>query len=206
MSQLSGPVPGLANDRTRIWSAFAAAVAIHGLVIAIGSLFPPDAELVIGLPTGAVDVTIQSELPADPISPPEPVVSSPPPPAVSASLFHEEIEPTEQLREQTTRPITKPRQRILGSSSSSSSSLALSAPAPEYPAEARIRNLSGSGVVIMTVNPANGRVIHVSMAASTGVPSLDNAALRGFRRWRFRPGGVSKVRSPVTFTLTAIAN
>jgi len=32
-------------------------------------------------------------------------------------------------------------------------------------------------------------------------PLLDNAAAAGFRRWRFKPGTISRVKSPITFTL-----
>ena len=56
---------------------------------------------------------------------------------------------------------------------------------------------------MMTVDPIRGSVTHVSMWKSTGNRSLDDAALRSFRRWRFKPGSVSKVKAPVTFRLTA---
>jgi TonB family protein len=39
------------------------------------------------------------------------------------------------------------------------------------------------------------------MAASTGNPILDNAALDAFRRWEFKPGTVSKVKIPIRFTM-----
>ena len=53
----------------------------------------------------------------------------------------------------------------------------------------------------MTVDPVTGNVSSVSMAKGTGSPVLDNAALSGFRRWRFKPGTVSTVTCPITFTL-----
>ena len=39
------------------------------------------------------------------------------------------------------------------------------------------------------------------MAVSTGAQILDDAAVSAFRGWRFKPGTVSKVRLPITFTL-----
>jgi TonB family protein len=54
----------------------------------------------------------------------------------------------------------------------------------------------------MTVDSVTGNVISVSMSRTTGSPFLDNAALAGFKKWRFRPGTVSSVTCPVTFTLT----
>jgi TonB family protein len=53
----------------------------------------------------------------------------------------------------------------------------------------------------MTVDPVSGQVSEVSMLKSTGNAFLDNAALAGFRRWRFKPGTASSIRCPITFTL-----
>jgi TonB family protein len=53
----------------------------------------------------------------------------------------------------------------------------------------------------MTIDPVSGSVTSVVMEASTGSPVLDNAAVAGFRRWRFKPGTVSKVKLPITYTL-----
>ena len=79
---------------------------------------------------------------------------------------------------------------------------AVSAPRPEYPYEARRQNITGDGIVVMNVDPVTGNVSSVSMSKTTGSPFLDNAAIAGFKRWRFRPGTVSTVTCPVTFTLT----
>ena len=79
---------------------------------------------------------------------------------------------------------------------------AISAPRPEYPYEARRQKLTGDGVVSMNVDPVTGNVTSVSMSKTTGSPFLDNAAIAGFKRWRFRPGTVSTLTCPVTFTLT----
>jgi protein TonB len=80
---------------------------------------------------------------------------------------------------------------------------AVSAPRPEYPYEARRARITGNGIaVIVVVDPANGVVTDVTMAQSTGSPVLDGAAISGFRRWRFKPGNVSQVRVPISFTMT----
>jgi TonB family protein len=85
---------------------------------------------------------------------------------------------------------------------SSAKVLAVNAPRPEYPYEARRQKITGDGLVVMTVDPADGNVTSVSMSKTTGSPFLDNAAIAGFKRWRFKPGTVSSVTCPVTFTLT----
>jgi TonB family protein len=54
----------------------------------------------------------------------------------------------------------------------------------------------------MMIDFVSGRVTDVMMEESTGSLVLDNAAVSGFRRWRFKPGTVSRVRSPITFTMT----
>jgi TonB family protein len=79
---------------------------------------------------------------------------------------------------------------------------AVSAPRPEYPYEARRQKITGDGIVVMNVDPVSGSVTSVSMSKTTGSAFLDNAAIAGFKRWRFKPGTVASVTCPVTFTLT----
>jgi TonB family protein len=57
-------------------------------------------------------------------------------------------------------------------------------------------------VIVAEVDSASGNVTSCSVAQSTGSSILDNAATSAFRQWRFRPGTVSKVRIPITFTMT----
>jgi protein TonB len=86
-----------------------------------------------------------------------------------------------------------------GTMSISSSRAATYAPKPEYPSEARTRHITGSGVCVVDVDPGSGNVTGASMAESTGDPILDDSAVRTFRKWRFKPGTVSRVRIPVEF-------
>lgn len=85
---------------------------------------------------------------------------------------------------------------------SSARVFAVSAPRPEYPYEARRQRITGDGIAVMTIDPGTGNVIQVTMAKSTGSEFLDNAVVTGFKRWRFKPGSVSSVTCPVTFTLS----
>src|SRR6516164_6430090 len=87
-------------------------------------------------------------------------------------------------------------------SMSRAKALAVVSPRPPYPYEARAKRITGSGVIVATVDPGSGSVTDASVASSTGSSILDDAAVSTFRRWRFRPGTVSKVRIPITFTLT----
>jgi TonB family protein len=86
-----------------------------------------------------------------------------------------------------------------GTMSISSSRAATYAPKPEYPSEARTRHITGSGVCVVDVDPGSGNVTGASMAQSTGNPILDDSAVRTFRKWRFKPGTVSRIRIPVEF-------
>ena len=58
------------------------------------------------------------------------------------------------------------------------------APPPEYPAEARARHLTGSGVFAVQIRP-DGSVERVDTVKSLGHTSLDDAAITAFRKWRF---------------------
>lgn len=80
-------------------------------------------------------------------------------------------------------------------------STAVSATRPYYPYEARLNRITGSGIVVMEIDPSTGEVKKAVMAQSTGSAILDRAALDAFRRWRFKPGTPSPVKTPITFTM-----
>jgi TonB family protein len=71
---------------------------------------------------------------------------------------------------------------------------------PAYPREARDNGLTDKGVAVVKVDPATGHVTSVSMVKSTGHDILDNAALRAFRQWRFRPRGLTTFEITIQFT------
>lgn len=79
-------------------------------------------------------------------------------------------------------------------------------PAPVYPFAARRRGQEGRVVLDVEVLPDGGAGA-VSVARTSGVVSLDRAALEAVRRWRFRPARRdgrpvrSTVRVPVRFAL-----
>jgi TonB family protein len=138
--------------------------------------------------------------PPEATPPPEdiPIPEPPPPPEIQPEFVEERTPPPRQQTAQKFTPIKSPGPMSM----SRAKALALYAPRPQYPYEARSRHITGSGVIVVDVDPGSGNVTSASVAQSIGSPILDNEALRAFRQWRFRPGTVSKVRIPITFTMT----
>jgi protein TonB len=158
---------------------------------------PPD------IPTAVVEATLQAT--EEPTPPPEdiPLPEPPPPPEIKPEYVEETTPPPKKPQNQKFTPIKAPQAagRPGTMSISSAKALATYAPRPQYPYEARSRHVTGSGVCVVEVSPS-GSVTSASMAQSIGNPILDNAATSAFRQWRFKPGSVSKVKIPITFTMT----
>ncbi len=76
-----------------------------------------------------------------------------------------------------------------------------SLPRPIYPYAARVKGITGSGVVLLVVDTTTGKVRGARMLKSTGNKLLDGAALEAFSRWRFKPGTPAEVKVPIHFTL-----
>ena len=72
---------------------------------------------------------------------------------------------------------------------------------PEYPFEARRSRITGKGILVGEVDLKSGVVTSVRMEKSTGSRILDQAALSAFRQWRFKPGKVSRFRTPINYTM-----
>jgi len=173
---------------------------IHlGAVVAAMKREPPPVDL-SDIPTAVVEATM--EAPPEPTPPPEevPVATPPPaPPEVKPEYVEERTPPPRQPRPVKVMPIKAPA----ATSISSAKANAVYAPRPGYPYEARSRRIMGSGVCVVTVDTASGRVTDATMAQSIGNSLLDDSALSAFRQWRFRPGAVApKVKIPITFTMT----
>lgn len=190
------------GKKWRFGVALGAAVIIH--FGAIGLARVRDSERSAARePSGSTAITFDD--PAAPDDPsPNDIEPLPAPPTIDATYFEQPFTPPLRTSVHSSTPIPKSRSnRTPGSLKlSSARALALSAPRLEYPYEARRQKITGDGIAILTIDPNSGNVIDVTMSKSTGNSFLDNAALAGFKRWRFKPGTVSSVTCPVTFTLT----
>jgi TonB family protein len=216
---MAGPGPMFYQPQPR-WQlvvAIFAALALHGLAAVIAGIRDPEPVMDLAdIPEAVAEVAFEPET-TEPEPTPEPeeeeepeMEEMPPTPMDQPEFVDEQPTPTPRPqrtpRERPAAPIARPKPTGVGvpgpMSMSAARAKAVSAPRPEYPYEARRMRLTGSGVVLMTVDPGSGAVTSAVMAQSTGHPVLDNAALSAFRRWRFQPGTVSRVRTPITFTMT----
>lgn len=185
----------------QFWAAFGGAVLIEAASVVIAGIKhePPAIDLT-QIPTATVEATLQPE--DQPTPPPEDIpIQEPPPIPDVAPEFHEEKPPPPK----TNRPAgpVKAPQGVAGTMSiTGAKALAIYAPKPEYPYEARSRHQTGSGVCVVQVDPGSGSVTDASMAQSIGSPILDQSTLSAFRRWKFKPGTVSRVKIPITYTMT----
>lgn len=187
--------------RWHVWAALGGALAIHlGAVGAYAIKHEPPAIDLSDIPTATVDATIQP-VEDQPTPPPEdiPIPEAPPMPDIKPEFVEESTPPPRQPRPTKAAPIKAPTAPGM-MSMSSAKALAVSRPQPPYPYEARAHHITGQGVCVVTVGP-DGSVTDAVMATSIGNNLLDQSALNTFKRWKFRPGTVSKVKIPITFTM-----
>lgn len=196
------------KQRWQIWAAFGGAVLLHLGAIAIAKNEPGQPAIVDLI--DAVVGEIEFETPMATPATPEEIETLSPPLIPDENIIPEETAtpPPTQKRVRQSAPLTAKAATPATTGSTTMRSakvLALSAPRPEYPDEARRLKASGSGVALLTIDPAGGNVVNVAIVRSTGHAALDNATVSAFRRWRFKPGTVTRVQAPITFTLTGAA-
>jgi TonB family protein len=191
------------HGRSIFWIAFMSALAIHLGAVALAKTKSPSIKLQDVSPLPDVEVVDTAE--------PEAALleeSAPPPPL-------EQIHPDQdrfQEENLTPPPIrahwkARPPSLIGGTTASLRSVKAkvAYAPRPVYPYEARRQRVTGSGIALLTVDQISGTVTDVRMAQSCGNVILDNSTLDALRRWRFKPGGVTQVEVPITYTLMGVS-
>jgi len=191
------------HGRSIFWIAFMSALAIHLGAVALAKTKSPSTKLQDVSPLPDVEVVDTAE--------PEPALleqSAPPPPL-------EQIHPDQDsFQEKNLRPPPIRAHRkarppsVIGGTTASLRSVKATvayAPRPVYPYEARRQRVTGSGIALLTVDQTSGTVTDVRMAQSCGNVILDNSTLDALRRWRFKPGGVTQVEVPITYTLMGVS-
>ena len=190
------------NSRWRTISAFSTAAAIHLSAVAFASLHREQA---ISPSAVFTNVAVEPTFGVPPAAPPQEAELPPSPELPASREFVEVRTPVAHSITRQMSPIRSGRlQTIDTGRAGMGRALALSAPRPEYPYEARRHHTTGSGAVMLTVDPVTGLVVDATMTESTGSSILDNSALRAFRRWRFKRGTPSEVRIPFTFALMGV--
>lgn len=204
-----GPLLYRPAPKWQTLAAFGGALFIHAAAVALAFKHEPPPADVSDLPTAEIIAQLEPAPEEQPTPPPEDIPMPPPPPDLTeVPEFHEETTPPPRPNKPAkAAPIKAPT--VTGpprppgvTSAAGAKAAAISAPRPEYPYEARSRHITGSGICVVTVDPGSGNVTSAEMAQSTGNPILDNSATSAFRRWRFKPGTVAKVKIPITYTMT----
>jgi TonB family protein len=192
------------NGRSIFWIALMSALAVHLGAVALAKTKSPSAKLQDVSPLSDVEVVDTAE--------PEPALLE-----ESAPLPRlEQIHPDQHIFQEKNLappPIrvhrkARPPSLIGGTTASSLRSVKATvayAPRPAYPYQALRQRVTGSGIALLTVDQSSGTVTDVRMAQSCGNVILDNSTLDALRRWRFKPGGVTQVEVPITYTLMGVS-
>ena len=191
------------HGRSIFWIAFMSALAIHLGAVALAKTKSPTTTLEDFNPPADLELVDTAET--------EPALveeSAVPPPL-------EQIRPDQDnfQEENITPPPVRAHRRTRSASLVRGTTASLRAvkamvayaPRPVYPYEARRQRVTGSGVALLTVDPTSGTVTDVLMSQSCGDAILDNSTLDALRRWRFKPGNVTKVQVPITYTLMGVS-
>ena len=195
------------TGRKLTWTAFACAVTIHVVVVALAENKSGPVSLTWGSePDEAVIGIFDPQPPqAEEVSPPEKIL-----PAPDDDTFTQENSTRMPVRPRKKTPVT-PVARLIGIGTGwamhadSVKALTLYAPRPSYPYEARRGGITGSGIAQLTVNPEVGNVLEARMAQTTGSVVLDNATVEALRNWRFKSGVASSIQVPITYRLTGVS-
>jgi periplasmic protein TonB len=207
---MAGPLLYRPAPKWQTWAAFGGAVALHLSAVAIAAIHPKEVvEDLSQIPEAAVELSLEQQQPEPPQPTPPPEEEPPPPPPPEAvpeekPEFVEEKPTPPPKRPPSNKPVA-PIQRPVTAGPTGPAPTGKAAmifkPPIQYPFEARRSKVTGSGVIVVSVT-ADGSVSDASMGVSTGSPILDNAATSAFRRARFKPGTVPRVKIPITFTLS----
>ena len=187
------------QGRSTFWIAFIAAVAVHLGAVALAKSKSTTTRLKCFTPLADVEIV-------DAAAPEPALEESVTPPPLEQTHADEDSFPEENLKPLPVRPHRRARPPFLARGITTASlrsvkAMVTYAPRPAYPYEVRRQRVTGSGVALLTVDQTSGTVTDVIMAQSCGNAILDSSTLDALRRWRFKPGSVTKVQVPITYKL-----
>jgi protein TonB len=207
---MPGPLLYRPAPKWQAWAAFGGAVALHLSAVAIAAIHPKEVvEDLSQIPEAAVELSLEQQQPEPPQPTPPPEEEPPPPPPPEAvpedkPEFVEEKPTPPPKRPPSTKPVAPIARPVTAGPTGpapTGKAAMIFKPPIQYPFEARRSKVTGSGVIVVSVG-SDGSVSDASMGVSTGSAILDNAATSAFRRARFKPGTVPRVKIPITFTLS----
>ena len=191
------------SGRSIFWIAFISALAIHLGAVALAKTKSPTTKLEDFNPP--TDLELVDTAGTEPALVEE---SAAPPPLEQIRPDRDNFQ-EEAIKPPPVRPHSRTQSASLVRGTTASlravKAMVAYAPRPVYPYEARRQRVTGSGVALLTVDPTSGTVTDVLMSQSCGDAILDNSTLDALRRWRFKPGNVTKVRVPITYTLMGVS-
>src|SRR6266699_1828867 len=133
---------------------------------------------------------------------PTEAASEKPPPVAEETPRAEELAtpaPPTGKKTRAKKRVTPAAQPIVGTMSlSTAKAVAVSTPIPEYPYQARRAHITWSGVCVMIVDTASGNVMCAVMEQSTGNGIPNKVTTDTFRKWRSKPGSVTKIRVTIS--------
>lgn len=185
--------------RWTFWIAFVCAIGIHLGAVAVAKSKSESPKSVSFSPPESDIEVIDTE--PEPVSSEQPMMPAPVEQIPSdEDTFYEENSTPRPVRSRRT---VKPASFVRGTTASLHSvrAMVMYAPRPVYPYEARRQRITGSGLVLLTIDPIAGNVTDVLITRSCGTAILDQATLDALGRWRFKPGTVARVEVPITYTL-----
>lgn len=192
------------TGRSGFWIAFISALAIHLGAVALAKTKSPAIKISDFNSPGEVELVATA-------AEPEPALleeSAMPPPLEQVHAEQDSF-PEENVTPPRLGAHRKARQAsvVRGPTAPlrSVKAMVAYAPRPIYPYEARRQRMTGSGIALLTVDQTSGTVTDVRMAQSCGNVILDKSTLDALQRWRFRPGGVTRVEVPITYTLMGVS-
>src|ERR1700731_738609 len=162
--------------RWHVWAALGGAALIHTIAVVAAMRHEAPAVDLRNIPDAVAIGLDQQEQPPEPTPPPEQPKAPPPhppreereappppPPQTVEPEFKEEqpSPPPKNKPAAKVAPLAKPAAAMMGASGAKAN--AIFGPKPGYPYEARAKRLTGSGVCVVTVDPATGNVTNAEM-------------------------------------------
>lgn len=207
------PLGGRLKRRQDQWIGFFCSLSVNlGMIVLGGVVLIKPVEFGVDQGLSGMEVELVAGAEEESIAAPREIMEDPPPVIQEPTpepepVFVQEKEP-EQLPAEVEK-ISSVGNSSIDASAGQGAEMEMQPsylrnPAPPYPLEARRNGWEGVVTLDVIVNPS-GHPVNVTIQQSSGYATLDKAAVKAVKAWRFRParmGNVpveSRVRIPVRF-------